>query len=326
MNDENDNDFDFDSGVADIADSLGLDSGDSRDEEGKQGPGDDAGQAADIENKGDETVTDGVQNADVQETVEAKAPPASWAKDTHEIWSKLPPEAQAQIELREKQMLDGIEQYKGGYQYAQAVSQAIEPFRQEIAAAGVDEVSAIVGLMNHHRALTTGTIEQRQQALLQIGIASGIIPKEGQTAQDLERQAYEQQIRQYQIQEQQRQKQYIDQQAQQISQSVEAFAKDKEYFDEVVDDMLPYLKAGHDLQTAYDKALYANPVTRAKEIAKEQQKTAAERAEQQRKEAEAARKAASVNMRSAQRKGSSSEPMGSWDDTLAETLNNIKNR
>ncbi len=321
MSEESNSDF-IDSGVDDIASSLGLGSSDSEQET--------------IDNENDvstsENETIDADNGEIKKEEEAttttKAPPASWAKDRHEAWAKIPPEAQEYIELREKQMLDGIEQYKQGYQYAHTLNQAIEPFRQDIAATGMDEASAIAGLLNHHRALTTGTVEQRQQALLEIGIASGIIPREGQTQADLERNAYEQQIRQYQAMEQQRQQHYIAQQQQQIAKTVESFAADPahEYFDEVADEIAALLQLGHDLQSAYDKAVWANPVTRAKELAKEQQKITSIKAEQQRKEAEAAKRAAAVNMRSANRQGRSSEPLGSWDDTMNETLQSIRNR
>src|SRR6185503_1710067 len=38
--------------------------------------------------------------------------PKSWAKDYHPYWEKIDPKAQEYIEKREKDFLDGLEQYK----------------------------------------------------------------------------------------------------------------------------------------------------------------------------------------------------------------------
>lgn len=323
MGDENN--FDLDAGVAQIADSLGV--GSDQDHEFE----DDTSTTNDYDDGASNNESDNLKTAE-EKTAEQQAlkpPPQSWAKEKHEIWGKLDPQAQEYIELREKQMLDGIEQYKGGYQYAQAINQAIEPFRQDIAAAGVDEATAISELMRHHRALTNGTLEQRQQALLQIGIASGIIPRDGQSQADLERMQLERQIQQYQQLEQGRIQQYYQQEQQRITQAVTAFATDpkNEYFEEVADTMLPLLQAGHDLQSAYDQAVWANPVTRAKEIAKQQTQSSSAKTDKSRLEAEAARKASSVNVKSTSgRNGRQTQPTGSMRDTMEETLREMKNR
>jgi len=324
MSEENESDFDIDSGVADIADGLGFDTSEDDDfideTEETDSEGDDEPKQVDATKKDGET-----QDADAV----AKPPPQSWAKEKHEAWNKIPDDAKEYIELREKQMLDGIEQYKQGHQYANAFAQALEPFRQDIALTGVDEVTAVKSLLTHHRALTNGPLEQRQKALLEIGYASGIIPKIGQTEADLERQQLQMQLHQRDLLENQRHQQYIAQQQQQIEQSVTAFASDPthEYFDDVADDIVGLLQAGYDLNTAYEKAVWANPVTRAKEIAKTQQQNAQANAEKAKAEALRAKKASSTNIRQANGRGRApSQPSGSWEDTMNETLQRIKSR
>jgi septal ring-binding cell division protein DamX len=72
----------------------------------------------------------------------AKAPPKSWSKDKHELWSKLPPDAQDYYEQREKQFLDGLEQYKGDATYGRSLRE-IAPLRAAPEAQGLDENKAI---------------------------------------------------------------------------------------------------------------------------------------------------------------------------------------
>src|SRR5262245_43095360 len=47
--------------------------------------------------------------------------PKSWAKEQHEIWSKIDPKGQDYIEKREKDFLDGLEQYKTDAQWAKTI-------------------------------------------------------------------------------------------------------------------------------------------------------------------------------------------------------------
>ena len=55
------------------------------------------------------------------------APPSSWSKDKHEYWGKMPREAQEYYNVREKQMLDGLEQYKGGCGFWQTAKRCFYP-------------------------------------------------------------------------------------------------------------------------------------------------------------------------------------------------------
>lgn len=312
---DNNESFDLDAGVADIATGLGL--GGGEDDRAEQ----DAGEAT----AGDGEASSEVQKPDDQANVTeqaTKAPPQSWAKEKHELWASLPPEAQDYYEQREKQMLDGLEQYKEAANYARAMDQAIAPYRQDFQAAGVDEITGIRSLIEHHRAITQGSLEQRQQAFIQIGIASGLIPKEGQAQPDPQVQALRQEMEQLKHAEVQRQQQYQQQVQSKVTQDVEAFAAEHEHFDDVAEEIVAFIKTGMDLQAAYDKAVWANPATRAKEIAKQVQADT----ERKRKEAEAAKKASSANVRASSRTRVSGDPIGSWDDTMNETLTAIKNR
>ncbi|MGZ5029081.1 MAG: hypothetical protein ACXWAT_00550 [Methylobacter sp.] len=325
MNEENESSFDLDAGVADIAASMGFDA------DADDGQDDDTG----LEDSHEEDQAD--DNEDPEEKPEEKSPvattkqpPASWSKDKHEVWGSLTPDAQEYIEHREKQMLDGIEQYKQGHQYAQDMQRTIAPYMESMQRFNVQPQQAIQNLFNAHIALTEGSIESRQQTFIKLGQDIGLIPKDGQQQIDPYTQQLQERLDRIERAEQDRARQQQEQTYNKVAADVEAFAADPEhvYFDEVADDMLPFLKPGMtiaELKTVYDKAVWANPITRAKELAKEQQKASSLSSDKSRQEAEKAKKAASVNVRPSRGKRVEA-PIGSWENTMEETLRAIKNR
>jgi len=300
-------DFDLDAGVDSVAEGLGFN------EDSEQNIDDNEPLENEEQEEGD------LENEEQPLETQAKQPPASWSKEQHETWAKMPKEAQDYVELREKQMLDGIEQYKQGHQYAESLNQAFEPFRNIINEFGLPDEQIVYNLLSHHAALTQGSLEQRQQALLQIGMATGIIPQDGKQAPPVNPIEQDLKLRLERIEKMEKQRE-LDK----ITETVAKFASDpkNEYFDELADDVTKFLKIGDDLQTAYDKAVWANPVTRAKEMAKTTVVT-----NDQTKKIEAAKRASSVNIKSAKTSNSSrtKTPTGSWEDTMREELNRINN-
>ena len=113
-----------------------------------------------------------------------------------------------------------------------------------------------------------------------------------------------------------------------IAKDVETFASDpkNQYFDECADDITALIQAGNTLEEAYEKAVYANPVTRAKELARLQTETEKTLREKSKSEAEAARKAASTNVRSRDTRKAPTEPKGTMEDTMHATLKEIRER
>ena len=110
---------------------------------------------------------------------------------------------------------------------------------------------------------------------------------------------------------------------------VDAFAGDTKahpHFDAVADDIALYIKAGATLQDAYDKAVWANPVTRQKELAASQTAFAEKQKEIARLEGLPKKKAAGVNVRGRETQRAPTDPLGSFEDTLRSTLTEIKGR
>ena len=329
--------FDIDAGVESIANDLGFNDPDNEeieenedslttdikeDDDGLQIEGQKTAKTEDV------TTEETEDEKEQEQPVTAKAPPQSWAKDKHELWATLPVEAQDYYELREKQMLDGIEQYKSGYKYGEILSKTLDPFREEMAKNGVDEVQAINNLFGHHRALTSGSLEQRQEAFVRLGQSIGLIPpSEGQPAYDPRTQELQARLNRIEQQEAQRMQEIEQQHYQDIERQVTDFAMapGHEYFNEVADDIAILLNSGIELQDAYDRAVWANPITRAKELAKQAEQQAQSILAKKKEEAEKAKKATSSNVRTIKTNSKSNEPMGSWEDTMRETLERLKN-
>lgn len=270
------------------------------------------------------------------ETPQVRQPPKSWAKDKHEIWNKLAPEAQDYYEQREKQMLDGLEQYKGDATYARQLREVVTPYKAMLEGMGVSETDAVKYLLNAQYQLTHGTEQQRRAAYERIGAELGFITQQAQQGQPEQQQAQADPVVR-QLQEKlnriesdltARQRQEHAQVKAKADSEVQAFASDPAnlYFGEVAQDMVPFIQQGLALKDAYDRAVWANPATRAKEQVRLQTEATAKLKEKAKPEVEAARRAASTNVRGAESQREPTEPVGSMEDTMRQVLANRKRR
>lgn len=269
--------------------------------------------------------------------VVARPAPKSWAKETHEIWGKLPPQAQDIFEQREKQMLDGLQQYKEHNDFGRTMREVFTPYKAVLAAQGIDEVKASQALLNAHYRLSTMPAEQKLGYLAQIAQTYGIqIPglQQQQQPVDPRFQTLEQQVHKLTSALTEREQRQFDEARTRTTNEVTAFAEAKDdkgqpahpYFDEVANDIIAQIQAGASLQDAYDKAVWANPVTRKKEIARLQKESEVNLKEKAKNEALEARRASSSNVRSRDTRKAPTEPLGKMDDTLKETLDAIRSR
>ncbi len=259
---------------------------------------------------------------------EVRPPPKSWAKDMHEEWAKLTPKAQEYYEQREKQMLDGLEQYKGDAGYAKQLKEIVTPYKPMLDAMGVSETDAIKYLLNAQYRFTNGSDEQRRQAYAQLGAELGFaepqdLPAIDPVVKDLQEKLsrVESVLTTREQQERQATKQRVDSE-------IEAFAADtkNQYFNDVSRDMVPFINAGLTLKDAYDRAIWANPLTRTKEQARLQTEAETAFRENAKKEAEEARKAKSVNVRGQESHREPTEPKGKMFDDMGDMLKSIKSR
>lgn len=323
-------------GVQDIASSLGLGAGEDPPEkslpekdlpEGEDPPVVEGDPPAD----GDSEQAPPVEGEDppVVETA-AAPPPGSWAKETHELWAKLPPEAQKQVLHREEQMLQGIEQYREFHGLGKAMKEVVTPYIPMIQSSGLDPAKAVAVLLQANYRLTNGPVESRRQAFLELGTSLGLIQQQGGQAGQQPAIPPELKARIDRMEQQMtnaQREQYIARRAE-VEKSVTQFWETHPLAEEVADDMLIYLGAGVPIATAYEKAVFANPATREKELARLQKEAKAKADEKARESLEKARKATAANVRGRDTTRSPTEPKGKFLDegSMMEDLRDIQSR
>ena len=242
-------------------------------------------------------------------------------KEVRDYWQK-----------REAQMLDGIGQYKEMATLGDSVQKAMTPYIPMLRAAGANPVQAIETLLDAYYKLTSGSMEDRRNAFIALGKNLGLInPQQQQTDNippELQKRFQTLQSNQERINAMlmAREREAYQARYRETESSVNDFAKDAPYFDEVADDIVAYVNAGHDLKSAYERAVYANPVTRAKEMARLQKETQAKLVEKGKQEAQAARKATAANVNGRDTGRAPTELLGTMEDTMRATLKNIQSR
>jgi hypothetical protein len=237
------------------------------------------------------------------EVVAVREAPKSWAKDQHEVWKTLPPAAQDYIEHREKQMLDGIDEYREFATYGRELNNVIAPYNPMFEQAGVDIKTGVQYLLNAQYLLQVGSPQQKEAEIRRIASQYGVNlgQNASQTDEPLDPRLEQMQntINQLQNAMRQTQQHTLTEVQSKTQREVNEFANDPShpYFDDVADEIAIQIKAGKSLQEAYDTAVFANPVTRAKEIARIQTENNAKLKEKKQLEAQKALKATSSNIR-----------------------------
>jgi hypothetical protein len=278
--------------------------------------------------------------APVKQEVTADVLPKTWKPEMAEEWAKASPALRAEVARREEEMFKGLEGYKVDAGFGRTIQKVLEPYVPILEQHGINPIQQIGDLMNAHKTLALGTPEAKLGMLkwlateysIDLGklgaAAPGAAPVEGYVdpaVQALQKQTEALQSRLEQS-EAARQQEVKDK----ATNEVMAFKADPKniYFDEVAGQVAQLIRSGvcTSLQQAYEQAIYLNPVTRDKEIAR----LAAER-EKAQKEADAkkaaeAKKATGANVRTTAKKGSAAATVGSIDDTLNSAYDNIVSR
>ena len=263
----------------------------------------------------------------------AKPAPRTWRPEAAAAWATLPPTVQEEVLKREEEIFRGIEQYKTHANYGREIQQAMAPFEPILQRFNATPAQAVSQLMGLQQVLLSGTAAEKRQLVEGVIRTYGIdMGQPGEEPPYTDPQVADLRAKLAAIESNQ-QRAEAEKQASiraTLKAELDAFATDpaNPYFDEVADDIGALLRGGgaKGLKDAYEKAVWANPVTRAKE----QSRALAEAQAKDKKEAEEraaqARKATSANVRSNAKTVSSTAPLGSIDDTLAATLRDLKSR
>jgi hypothetical protein len=289
----------------------------------------------DIEVKPEETEEIAEKVEPEVEVKEPKQAPKSWTKEMQAKFSTLPPDIQDYVELRENQMKQGLENDRSDANLGRVMRDTMTPYRAMLQAQGVNEAQAVQSLMNVHYKLTNLSPAEKTAYGVSILKGYGIeIPgMEAEEAAPIDPTVRKLQEELNGIKQNltRAQESTINQAKERVQRDVEAFATDAShpYFDEVADDIAVMIQGGHDLESAYEKAVWANPVTRQKELARLQTEQQASIREKAMKEAETARKAASLNVRTRDTSRTPTGPKGTMrnlDSVLEETMREMKSR
>lgn len=330
--------FDLDAAVDEMVDGLGFDGA----EAGQDQIEDQVGAAVDdavVEVDGPVAQTEitepAVQESPQPATEVSDEAPRTWSPEEAKHWAGMSPEARAAVLRREADMFKGIEQYKGEASIGRDVRKLLMPYREVLERERIDPMGMIGNLVNAHARLSMGQPHEKIQMMHQIMADYGVnleqlagiaeVPMPNPEIQGLQNQ-----LAQLHSQVQGYDQQRREAQRSEVEQQIRAFAADPSHphFNEVSDDITALIRSGvsKTLQDAYEKAVWANPVTRAKEQARLQtaQAEAAKKAAQEK--AKSAKMALAANVRTTAKKGSAAAPLGSLDDTLNEVFAEIKAR
>ncbi len=272
--------------------------------------------------------------AEVQEV----GAPKTWSKEALAEWATIPPGAQKEILKREEDFLRGITQYKGMAEVGASYDKVVEPYRAALVAENIDPVQMFQSFAANHYLLTRGTPEQKVELAatmlngynIPLPELLNFMADNIQEPTDPKVAALEKELHEIKSTLGAGAKAEAEKVNERIEKEIEAFAADPAhpYFDELADDISKLFGSGmaESLADAYDKAVFANPVTRQKEIDRltAERASATEAAEKARKDKTAKLTADSVTLTPKSRDGT--VPVGSIDDTLSETMAAISNR
>jgi len=288
-------------------------------------PGPEVEEVAEVEAEPAEPELEAEEAEEIAAEPVSKAP-SSLKKEVQAKWDKLDPDVRNEFERREKDFHTGIEKYKQAAQSASEWEKTVSPYMATVQSFGVTPQQAAQQLFAADHALRYGSPEQKSLLFRKLAADYGVdlagvaTPQESFEYVDPTVQSLQQRVAQFEGYIQQQQMTHQQQEAQQLNSTIAEFSKDKPHFEALREDMAALLQAGRasDLQDAYDKALWANPTTRAEVLAKqqaEQRKAAAAKAQTAQK--------AGVNVRSRGAIPAGKQTTGSIDDTIRATAEKL---
>lgn len=260
--------------------------------------------------------------------------PKTWKPELQAKWEAVDPDVRAEITRREEDMFRGMSQYREDAQVGQGFKQAFTPYDSLIKQYNIDPVGLTKSLAEAHFILSTGSAEEKGRRigqlltlykidpdLVPLDAAEDVPPAVKGLTQRLE--ALESGVTARQADEQAARQREADA-------AVDKFFSDPAnvYAKDLASDIARLIKGGvaTDLKSAYEQAMWANPVTRQKEQTRlAAESAAATKAEAERK-AEAARKASSANVKTRAKSGSPTAALGSMDETLEAAAKEIYSR
>lgn len=276
--------------------------------------------------------------ADTPETPAAKpddadVAPKTWTKEAQEHWATIPPRVKQEILKREADMFKGLEGYKQSAELGNSLRNEVSPYIPLLKSQQRDPMKLIGQMMNTHYTLSMGNAEAKVGVIRELaknyGVElSGIFEEPAYV--DPQVAGLQKELGELKSRLNQQTELQTNVVRQELEAKVSAFISDPKnvYVNEVTNDMVTLLTSGvcKTLEEAYEKAVWQNPITRAKEQDRLTADRKAKEEAEAKKKADEARAAMEANVKSRARSGGGTAKVGSMDDTMAETLAKIRAR
>lgn len=221
--------------------------------------------------------------SETEEVSDTPAPngkaPASWSAKARESWSKVPSDAQAQIEKREREITLALENTKDARNFAKRLNDTLQPYQQGLMAAGYqDPLQAVNTFLATEATLRGGTAQDKAYTIANLIKGYGVdigtldnllagdapVPQENNQLEQMLNQRLAPVEQLLQQQQQMQQQQYYNEQNT-ANQQIETFKQSHEFLDDVRQDMANLMDAAAargesmDLEKAYNIACQINP-------------------------------------------------------------------
>ena len=200
--------------------------------------------------------------------------PKTWKKEMEAEWKTLPASVRAHVIKRENDVYAGFQQYASGHKSYSAI---VEPFKEIFSQhPDVQPVQLFQNLMHSHVKLLTLPPEEKAAFGRQLLEAYGISPEGAQQAAQALPPGYatmQQELAETRRILRQNQEAAYQAEVKRYEAEIKAFAEQNPLFPEVQNDILHLISTGaaQDVKTAYETAVWANPSTRAKLLAQQQE-------------------------------------------------------
>ena len=263
------------------------------------------------------------------------APPDTWRKEAKEAWTTVSPLVKEELRKREADISNYVERVKQPISIGERFTEIITPYLPLFEKSGVDPWQNVQAMLQAQERLLFGSPEEKLAMFQSLAQQSGIKFDQGQLSAPPDATVqYVRQLEQRLAQLEGGVKQVTStmQEARtaELHEGVVAFAQDKEthpYFYEVADKITHFIRTGAapNLEDAYQMAIMADPIIKAKVIDAEATRVVSAKTAAEVDRAAKARKAGKVNVRTTTR-GKTGQPPGSIDDTLKDALAEIHAR
>lgn len=208
-----------------------------------------------------------VEQPEEQGTWDHNKAPTSWSPKVRELWATLPEEVRREVVRREEASVNGVRKLQEEFAPVRQFTQSLAPFLQEYQQLGTHPAQHVHNVLAAERALRSGDINSKMEALLGIADQYGIplrqainsaagtelVPTKPAIPAEVQRE----------LEESRRFRESFQQQT--VQQTIQSFGKTHEFFEDVRGTMADMLDAGvaSDMEDAYEKATWAHPEVRA---------------------------------------------------------------